>query len=211
MNTPVSLPNPRTRVGKIARLPESIREQLNLRLADGQPASEILPWLNALLETQRVLRTAFHNQPINAWNLTVWRKGGYADWREQREKTGRLKEVATFIATLSGASADRLTEGAAALATAKILELLDSTHDLTLDTLRDVINSLVRLRASATAQQNATLREQSLQHQRELGEAPARMQDHPKPPADVTAPGTLSPQAIFEALGIPLPGKPDRT
>jgi len=35
-----------TRKGKIALLPHSIREQINLRLRDSRPASEILAWLD---------------------------------------------------------------------------------------------------------------------------------------------------------------------
>jgi hypothetical protein len=37
-----------SRVGKIARLPEEIREQLNRRLADGEAGSVVLPWLEGL-------------------------------------------------------------------------------------------------------------------------------------------------------------------
>lgn len=36
------------RTGKIARLPVAIREEVNRRLLDGEPASKILPWLNGL-------------------------------------------------------------------------------------------------------------------------------------------------------------------
>jgi len=36
-----------TRTGKIARLTEEIRGEVNQRLLDGQKASAILPWLNA--------------------------------------------------------------------------------------------------------------------------------------------------------------------
>ena len=36
-----------TLVGKIARLPVEIREELNRRLENGQGGPEILPWLNS--------------------------------------------------------------------------------------------------------------------------------------------------------------------
>lgn len=42
-------------VGKTARLPALIREQLNRRLHDGQPASLILPWLNSLAPVPEIL------------------------------------------------------------------------------------------------------------------------------------------------------------
>jgi hypothetical protein len=38
--------------GKIGWLPKNIRDQLGLRLEDGQAGSEIVPWLNALPEAQ---------------------------------------------------------------------------------------------------------------------------------------------------------------
>lgn len=37
-----------TRTGKIAWLPRTIREQLNRRLEDGEPGSDLVAWLNAL-------------------------------------------------------------------------------------------------------------------------------------------------------------------
>jgi len=37
-----------TRTGKIARLPLSIRDQLNRRLLDNEPGPSLLGWLNSL-------------------------------------------------------------------------------------------------------------------------------------------------------------------
>jgi hypothetical protein len=48
-----------TRNGKIARLSQTLREQVNTRLADNQPADEILAWLTALPEAQAVLARNF--------------------------------------------------------------------------------------------------------------------------------------------------------
>jgi hypothetical protein len=39
-----------TRNGKIARLPQEIREQVNRRLEDGEPGKQIAEWLNGLPE-----------------------------------------------------------------------------------------------------------------------------------------------------------------
>ncbi len=44
-----------TRTGKIARLPRSIRDQLNQQLDDGRPAIALVEWLNSLPEVQAVL------------------------------------------------------------------------------------------------------------------------------------------------------------
>ncbi len=98
MNT--NQPASRTRTGKIARLPEHIRAQLNQRLRDGQPGSKILPWLNALPEVRQVLAELFANKPISDRNLTSWRQGGFRDDTHQHAQTQRLKELSTFAIEL---------------------------------------------------------------------------------------------------------------
>jgi hypothetical protein len=69
-----------TRISKIARLPKTIREQLNHRLENGEFGKTILPWLNQLPETQRVLTEHFAGKPITHQNLSEWRRAGYQDW-----------------------------------------------------------------------------------------------------------------------------------
>src|SRR5262245_37742 len=68
------------RNGKIAHLPNTIREQLNTRLQDGEFSDSLLPWLNGLPEVQSILATHFEGNPINKVNLHEWRCGGYPDW-----------------------------------------------------------------------------------------------------------------------------------
>jgi uncharacterized membrane protein YccC len=80
----------RTRVGKIARLPKEIREQLNQRLENGEPGKDLLNWLNQLPETQKILADHFAGQPIRPQNLSDWKSGGYQDWlrhQQLREQT----------------------------------------------------------------------------------------------------------------------------
>jgi hypothetical protein len=66
--------------GKIARLPGDLREELCRRLFDGQRGPEILPWLNAHPVAVSVLAKDFGGRPVNAANLTNWRRGGYIQW-----------------------------------------------------------------------------------------------------------------------------------
>jgi hypothetical protein len=73
------------RVGKIARLPASIREQLNNRLFNGVLGKEIVSWLNALPEVNHIIAEQFARKPISENNLSEWRRGGYQDWLRQRE------------------------------------------------------------------------------------------------------------------------------
>ncbi len=160
----------RARVGKIARLPESIRVQLNERLRDGLPARLILPWLNALPEVQDISRRLFADHPINAQNLSAWRQGGYSDWLDHQNQLDRLKEMTAFASKLGNSLAhDALTphnpnplaQGALLLATAKLFELLQSDTDF--DQLSQIIKSLTAIRRTDISQQNTRLREKHLQ------------------------------------------------
>ena len=79
-----------TRRGKIARLPHKIREELNRRIQDGQPGTELVTWLNSLKKVNAVLKKQFNSQPINAPNLSDWMDGGYHDWLLQQETVDLL-------------------------------------------------------------------------------------------------------------------------
>ena len=54
-----------SRRGKIARLPEEIREELNRRLADGEPGSSLARWLNGLPAVREMLERYFGGRDIN--------------------------------------------------------------------------------------------------------------------------------------------------
>ena len=64
------------RNGKIARLPEPVRNWINQMLDDGLP--------------YRAIARALHNSstpppyPISEMNLSNWYRGGYQDWCRQR-------------------------------------------------------------------------------------------------------------------------------
>ena len=75
-----------THNGKIGRLPRAIREQINQRLLDNEPAGSLLPWLNALPAVQALLAVKFGGKPINEPNLSHWRTGGYQQWAMQVER-----------------------------------------------------------------------------------------------------------------------------
>ena len=76
-------PQLRPRKGKIAGLPEEIREALNERLENGEEGKALLEWLNGLPEVKSHLAAEFEGAPILEQNLSAWRKGGYADWLER--------------------------------------------------------------------------------------------------------------------------------
>ena len=107
-----------SRTGKIARLPQAVREELNRRLRDAEPGGPLLEWLNALPEAKAVLVAQFGGQPISKQNLSEWRLGGFGDWERHQDALARVVRLAEQGDELAGAAdgwevSDRL---AAALA-----------------------------------------------------------------------------------------------
>ena len=124
-----------TRTGKIARLPKSIRDELNQRLVDGEPAAEILAWLNHNWDVETVLFKYFNCRPINEQNLSDWRHGGHRDWlREQQALAfaGQLAERSTNLAEQSGHQ--RLPDHFATLLAPEFIKLAEVMLDEQPDT-----------------------------------------------------------------------------
>ncbi|HSY19085.1 MAG TPA: hypothetical protein VK815_12150 [Candidatus Acidoferrales bacterium] len=71
--------------GKISRLPREIREQVNERLAAGEPGKRLVAWLNELPAVRAMLAAEFDGAAINEQNLTNWKQGGFRDWRMDQE------------------------------------------------------------------------------------------------------------------------------
>lgn len=110
--------------GKIARLPDDVRGQLNQRLFDGQSGSEILPWLNDLPTVKEILAAHFSGVPVNHENLSNWRHSGYQRWfRHQR--TLNLRK---YAADITKAAEGQFAPAAASVASGKIFEFLDSAE-----------------------------------------------------------------------------------
>ncbi len=132
------------RIGKIARLPATLREQLNRRILDGQVGTaEILPWLNTHPDAIRVLKEQFGGDEVSPQNLTEWRQGGYADWLRDMERADRIRQLSDYSLQLAKAAGGDLAEGGAAIAAGRILELLETAED---DDLDKLVSSLVSLR-----------------------------------------------------------------
>src|SRR5271155_4441857 len=99
-----------SRVGKIARLPEAIREELNRRLAEGQPGSKLLPWLEALPAAREVMAEQYGGAAVTKQNLSEWRKGGFADWRFERDLMAKARELPREADELAGMVDGPITE-----------------------------------------------------------------------------------------------------
>jgi len=93
-----------TRRGKIARLPQPIRDQINHRLENGEEAKQIAEWLNTLPEVISLLAAEFDGQQINENNLSNWKLGGYRDWQEQQEALEAVRRFGADALELSRAA-----------------------------------------------------------------------------------------------------------
>jgi hypothetical protein len=133
---------PRARLGKIARLPAEVRREVNLRLADNQPAAKILAWLNAMPSVKAIMQTDFDGAVINPQNLSEWRAGGYQDFLREREEVDKIKTLAQFSMDLAQGAGDQMAQGPAAIAAGKLLTMLETAPEEDLGKIVAAITSL---------------------------------------------------------------------
>lgn len=144
--------------GKIGALPVRIREQVNQRLLNGQVDTEILPWLNALPEVQKRLADRFDGVPITPANLSNWRTGPYKVWLDEQKEIEATRRFAELSESLVDASGVRLSSGAKALATGRVMARLQQMGDETdLEALLEVVGAVHKLHASDVADAKLTL------------------------------------------------------
>jgi hypothetical protein len=108
-----------SRTGKIARLPRSIRDDLNRRLEENHPSRQILDWVNSLPETRQVLDRDFHGRDINEQNLSDWRQGGFRDWLSHQDTLSTLHELAETTEELSSLPGPRISDQLSSLISAR--------------------------------------------------------------------------------------------
>ena len=148
---------------KIGRLPFAIRNELNERIRDGVGGSEILAWLNADKETRKILRELKAGE-INAQNLTDWRSSGYRDWLEDQGQADRIRRLAEISQTLASAAGGNAAGVCCNIATAKIMDALESADE---EQGADLAKALVQLRAGENAAQKVALAEEKNAIQKE--------------------------------------------
>lgn len=138
---------------KIGRLSFAIRNELNERIRDGACGSEILAWLNGLPATRKILRELKSGE-INAQNLTDWRSSGYKDWLEDQAQADRIRRLAEVSQTLASAAGGNAAGVGCNIATAKIMDALESADE---EQIADLAKALVQLRSSENAAQKVAL------------------------------------------------------
>ena len=148
---------------KIGRLPFAIRNELNERIRDGVGGPEILAWLNGLPSTRKIIRE-LKSGDINAQNLTDWRSSGYRDWLEDQCQADRIRRLAEISQTLASAAGGNSAGVGCNIATAKIMDALESADE---EQVADLAKALVQLRAGENAAQKVALAEEKNAIQKE--------------------------------------------
>jgi hypothetical protein len=155
----------RQRRGKIARLPRALRQELNLRLQDGEPGKPLAQWLNGLPEVQAVMTALFHGTPIREQNISEWRKGGYQDWERAEEARLALAGVEEDMEGMKETSKEGLTHRLAFYLAAQLA--LQIQRVSALPDGAEKVKSLRELTASLVALRRGDLQEERLLLERE--------------------------------------------
>ncbi len=105
--------------GKIAHLSPEIREQLSVRLEQGETAKSLVQWLNQLPEVQAVLAVHFGGKPINEVNLCKWKAHGHHQWLVRRQAIDDARRLSKEASELNQLSHERLTDNLATVLAAR--------------------------------------------------------------------------------------------
>jgi len=135
------------RKGKIARLPRSLRDELNCRLAHNEDGGVLLDWLNATPDVQAMLARDFAGEPISKQNLHEWRQGGFLEWQTRLELLEQARDLASDAGPWDPASCGKLTENMAAMLVVRHATLLarwDGGDNETFRTQLRILHSLTR-------------------------------------------------------------------
>jgi hypothetical protein len=127
-------------------LPQDIRIEINRRLDDGATALDVASWLNSEKKVRKVHDEKWPGQPrMSVKNIHAWRRGGYQQWLQQREKLDHLKELSEYSLRLGQAAGGSVADGSAAIAGGRIMEALETTSD---EDIHKMVRSICNLRTS---------------------------------------------------------------
>jgi hypothetical protein len=154
-----------TRNGKIARLPFEIREELNHRLLENEPAKTILHWLNGDSTVRHLMEALFEGRPISEQNISEWRQGGYEEWLTYGAYLGNVSDLSENAArvALTGINAEHLLLILTA-AFADLLHKQDATDEIAFNRRLIVLQHLTK---TALAMRRSEQKDARLQLDRE--------------------------------------------
>jgi hypothetical protein len=140
------------RKGKVARLPQEIRERICLLMADGITDVKIAETLNADPAVEAALAD-YQGGGVKAvavitdGNLSEWRQGGYQDWLGDQSKVRRVRVLAEYAQRVAEADGGSAAAGGVAMAAGKLFERLEGASE---EELPNLVKGVVALRIAET-------------------------------------------------------------
>jgi hypothetical protein len=164
----------KTRNGKVARLPLEIRDQLNQRLADGEPGIRLVEWLNSIPAVMKVMAEQFDGRPINDNNVSEWRQGGYEEWLTLQSFLDETRVISENAGQVSetGMTSDHLH----IVLLAHHAHLLQNLKTMPEDEFNRRLKAVTKLTASIMKMKRSEQNETRLQLQRERLELQCEIQ-----------------------------------
>jgi hypothetical protein len=187
----------RTRRGKIARLPVSLREEVNRRLQNGEMGSVICAWLNGLSTVQEILASDFAGQPIGEENISRWRAGGFLAWVSKQESLEAIALLGEEMEGVQEAAHEGLANRMALVLVARLAVQLRAFEEMPEGPAkslawRDLLGGLVLLRRGDLQAEKLRAEKERFEHRKfrnaaELEEAFLRWVEVPENKARVRA------------------------
>ena len=118
-----------TRNGKIARLPRSLRDELNHRLAAKEDDGAILDSLNAAPNVKNLLARDFAGEPVSQQNLHEWRQGGFVEWQSRQDLFAEAADLTNANGEWDALAANDFTERLAAVVVVRYADALAGWND----------------------------------------------------------------------------------
>jgi hypothetical protein len=178
----------KTRNGKVARLPLEIREQLNVRLADGEPGNRLVEWLNSNPDVMNMMAERFEGRPITEQNISEWRQGGYEEWVTLHAFLDETRVISENAGAISGTgmTSDHLHM----VLLAHHAHLLQNLVTMPEDEFNRRLKTVTKLTASIMKMQRSEQNEVRLQLQRERLELQREKQNLKSPSSTRSATST---------------------
>jgi hypothetical protein len=144
---PAVIPSGPSRTGKVARLPEDVRFEVNHLLRHNLKYSDICQKLAELGHPE-----------ITPQNISNWKNGGFIDWyREQQEREARLAPLKALERCTRAVDIDLWQQNAVALAAEKFTAIMGQfSHSRALEALYEKPELLPKYIAAMTALSRCT-------------------------------------------------------
>jgi hypothetical protein len=113
------------RTGKIARLPKTLRDAVNMALQDGATANAVIAIVTTAKTNGATNGDGSEIEIPNDQNITNWRDGGFADWEKENKRLDDMRMKREFaLRVVTENEGGKIHEAGLSLAASQIFELL---------------------------------------------------------------------------------------